>query len=65
MNTTNNRKPARTRTTEAYREAGIEPTIAEMLSEPIVRTLMAHDSVSEEMLIDVIDRARARTFEAA
>lgn len=43
-----------------YREAGVEPTIAEMLSEPIVRTLMERDAVSDETIVRVIAEARAR-----
>jgi hypothetical protein len=47
----------------AYREAGIEPTIAEMLSEPIVRTLMARDAVSDDTIVRVIAEARAQRAE--
>lgn len=62
---TTKRMPARPRTTDAYREAGIEPTLSEMLADPIVRILMAHDSVSDEMVLDVLANARERTFAAA
>ncbi|HTI86293.1 MAG TPA: hypothetical protein VL966_06790 [Alphaproteobacteria bacterium] len=54
----NTRLPARTRTM-VYSTAGQEPSIAEVLAEPIVRTLMKRDAVSEEALVAVIDRARA------
>lgn len=63
MHATNKRMPART--TDVYRDAGVEPTLSDILSEPIVRILMARDAVSEEMLIEEIARARGRTFEAA
>jgi hypothetical protein len=59
---TNTRLPARTRTT-VYSEAGHEPSIAEVLAEPIVRTLMKRDAVSEEALVAVIDHARAQLAE--
>lgn len=59
------RTPPRPRTTDAYREAGIEPTLSEMLADPIVRILMAHDSVSDEMVFEALDAACGRTFEAA
>lgn len=59
------RNPTTSRTTDAYREAGVEPTLSEMLADPIVRILMAHDSVSNEMVLDVLASARERTFEAA
>lgn len=62
--TTVKRMPARTSSTSstahAYRQAGIEPTLAEMLAEPIVRTLMNHDAVSDETIIRVIADARAK-----
>ena len=59
---TNTRLPARTRTM-VYSTAGKEPSIAEVLAEPIVRTLMERDSVSEEALVAVIDHARAQLAE--
>jgi hypothetical protein len=56
--------PARTSSTSstahAYRQAGIEPPLAEMLADPIVRTLMKHDSISDETIIRVIADARAK-----
>lgn len=64
MKTTDNRMPARTATTgHAYREAGIEPTIAEMLAEPIVRTLMQRDAISDDTIVRVIAEARAQLAE--
>jgi len=45
---------------DAYSEAGVEPSLAEVMAEPIVRAVMRRDSVSEETLIGVITRARAR-----
>lgn len=62
---TTKKMPARPRTTDAYREAGIEPTLSEMLADPIVRILMAHDAVSDDMVLDVLANARERTFAAA
>ena len=41
-----------------YIEAGQEPSIAEVLAEPIVRAVMRRDAISEAALIVVIDRAR-------
>jgi hypothetical protein len=55
---TNTRLPDRTRT-KVYSTAGQEPSIAEVLAEPIVRTLMERDAVSEEALVAVITRVRA------
>jgi hypothetical protein len=64
---TNSRLPARNvdvRTgTTLYNEAGQEPSIAEVLAEPIVRTLMKRDAVSEEALVAVIAHARAQLAE--
>lgn len=42
----------------AYLEAGKEPSIAEVLAEPIVRAVMRRDAISEAALVGVIDRAR-------
>jgi hypothetical protein len=42
----------------AYLEAGKEPSIAEVLAEPIVRAVMRRDAISEAVLVGVIDRAR-------
>jgi hypothetical protein len=42
----------------AYLEAGREPSIAEVLSEPIVRAVMRRDAISEAALVRVIERAR-------
>ena len=44
--------------THIYIEAGQEPSIAEVLAEPIVRAVMRRDAISETALIRVIDRAR-------
>jgi hypothetical protein len=66
MTTQKNRMPARVaspKTVHAYSRAGIEPTIAEMLSEPIVRTLMARDAVSDATIARVIAEARAQRAE--
>jgi hypothetical protein len=64
MKTTNNRMPTRTATTvQAYRDAGVEPTIAEMLAEPIVRTLMQRDAISDDTIVRVIAEARAQLAE--
>lgn len=43
-----------------YDEAGIEPSIAEVLAEPIVRAVMRRDSISEATLVKVIDEARSK-----
>jgi hypothetical protein len=59
--------PARSaspKTVHAYSKAGIEPTIAEMLSEPIVRTLMERDAVSDDTIVRVIAKARAQRSES-
>lgn len=42
----------------AYLEAGREPSIAEVLAEPIVRAVMRRDSISESALIGMIDKVR-------
>ena len=39
-------------------EAGREPSIAEVLAEPIVRAVMRRDSISESALIGMIDKVR-------
>jgi hypothetical protein len=41
-----------------YDEAGIEPSIAEVLAEPIVHAVMRRDSISRSTLVDVINEAR-------
>lgn len=67
MTTFNSKMPARTaspKTVHAYSKAGIEPTIAEMLSEPIVRTLMKRDAVSDDTIARVIAEARAQRSES-
>ena len=57
-------KRSNTKTTAAqspmhtYLEAGQEPSIAEVLAEPIVRAVMRRDAISEAALIGMIDRAR-------
>jgi len=64
MKMSKNRMPARTSiTVHAYREAGVEPTIAEMLAEPIVRTLMERDAISDDTIVRVIAEARAQLAE--
>jgi hypothetical protein len=64
MTMSNTRIPARTSATvRAYSAAGIEPTIAEVLAEPIVRTLMERDAISEATLVRVIADARAQLAE--
>ena len=46
--------------TIAMRAASIEPTIAEMLDDPIVGLLMAHDGVTVEELWRLLEDARRR-----
>lgn len=58
MTMLNNGTPTRTLTVRTYDEAGIEPSIAEVLAEPIVRAVMRRDAISEAVLVGVIDRAR-------
>jgi hypothetical protein len=69
MTTLTKRMPARSASSRkplhAYREAGIEPTIAEMLAEPIVRTLMVRDAVSDATIVRVIADARAQRARCA
>ncbi|MGE5537457.1 MAG: hypothetical protein ACM30I_02495 [Gemmatimonas sp.] len=69
MKKTNTRLPARSvgtcATTAVYDAAGVEPSLAEVLAEPIVRTLMKRDSVTEEALAAVIADARAQLAERA
>lgn len=60
------RMPARSASAKAhhaYSAAGIEPTIAEMLSEPIVRAVMRRDSVDDATIVRVIAEARAQRAE--
>ena len=62
------RMPARSASAKArpaYSEAGIEPTIAEMLSEPIVRAVMRRDSIDDATIVRVIAEARAQRAERA
>jgi hypothetical protein len=64
MKMSKTRIPAQPSTTvHAYSTAGIEPTIAEVLAEPIVRTLMKRDAISEATLVRVIANARAQLAE--
>jgi hypothetical protein len=42
------------------RATSVEPTIAEMLSDPIVGLLMEHDDVTVEELRQLLDEARHR-----
>ena len=55
---------SKTKTTAAqsplsgYLEAGQEPSIAEVLAEPIVQAVMRRDAISEAALVGMIDRAR-------
>jgi len=42
----------------AYLEAGQEPSIVEVLAEPIVQAVMRRDAISEAALVGMIDRAR-------
>ncbi len=42
-----------------WREAGTEPDLAEMLSDPLVHRVMRRDGVTLAELRDVIARARA------
>jgi hypothetical protein len=58
MNQSNTRIIAAQLPFRAYLEAGQEPSIAEVLAEPIVRAVMRRDAISEAALIVVIDRAR-------
>lgn len=57
--------PKQTLAGHAYDEAGIEPSIAEVLAEPIVHAVMRRDSISEATLVGVIKEARKRLEERA
>jgi hypothetical protein len=57
--------PAAINAMRAYDEAGIEPSIAEVLAEPIVHAVMRRDSISEATLVGFIKEARKRLEERA
>jgi hypothetical protein len=57
--------PTATIGAHGYEEAGIEPSIAEVLAEPIVHAVMRRDSISEATLIGVIKEARKRLEQRA
>lgn len=41
-----------------YRQGGTEPTLDELIREPIIRLMMQRDKVSEEALLRIIKIAR-------
>ena len=57
--------PTTTIKARAYDAAGIEPSIAEVLAEPIVHAVMRRDSINQTMLLDFIERARRQLEQRA
>ena len=41
-----------------YGQSGTEPTLDEMIREPVIRLMMERDHVTEEMLLRIINIAR-------
>ena len=43
-----------------YRQSGTEPTLDEVIHEPVIRLMMERDHVTEEALVRIISIARQR-----
>jgi hypothetical protein len=41
-----------------FRQSGTEPTLDEVMHEPVIRLMMERDHVTEEALVRIIDIAR-------
>ena len=50
---------------DKWATAGVEPSLHDMMADPIVRVVMRHDGVSSEELRGMIEALRARRREAA
>jgi hypothetical protein len=50
---------------EKWVEAGVEPSLDDMIADPLVRVIMRHDGVSSEDLRGMVEALRARRREAS